>query len=123
MSSSNDGELRGAGSSRRVLRDPTGRRRFATILASLPGTWLLLFLVIPLLILIAWSLQPPGVGLELRRTATLETYGLNLGTSVYWTIIAKTAITALAVAAISVGLAYPIANVLLSSSRVGGGTF
>lgn len=106
------GGLADAGAPRRELHDPTGRRGFATLLAALPGTWLLLFLVIPVLILIAWSFQPPGIGLALHRTFTGETYGLNLGTSVYWRIIGKTAFTALAVAAISVALAYPIAYVL-----------
>jgi len=102
----------GFGTSARGEKDPTGRRRFGLIVAALPALWLVLFLVVPLGILIAWSFQAPSIGVKFRGEFSLSSYQLALDTTQYWTVLWKTCMTALVVAMLSILLGYPIAYVL-----------
>jgi spermidine/putrescine transport system permease protein len=93
-------------------REPTGRRRFGAVIAAVPSAWLLLLLVVPLGLLIAWSFQAPTVGIIFKGQYSLDSYQLAFGTSQYWAVLWKTVFTAFAVAVISILLGYPIAYVL-----------
>ncbi len=99
-------------SNKRSVADPTGRRRFGLLIAAIPSLWLVLFLVAPLILLVAWSFQAPSIGIFFRSQYSLGSYRLGLGTPQYWTVLWKTVFTAFAVAVISILLGYPIAYVL-----------
>ncbi len=99
-------------SRQRLQSDPAGRARFGALLAATPLAWLGLFLAVPLLVLLAWSFQEPGMSYHLGSRFTLESLRINLGTAAYWLLLGKTVLTALAVALAAVILAYPIAYVL-----------
>jgi spermidine/putrescine transport system permease protein len=97
--------------------DPLGGRRFGGLLAAIPSAWLAIFFVAPVLVLLAWSFQPPGMGTDLDKPWTLEAWTRNLSTASYWTLLGKTVLIAFAVALLAVAFAYPIAYVL---ARVAG---
>jgi spermidine/putrescine transport system permease protein len=107
-----DSDGRSGVRNKRAIKDPTGRRKFGFVMAAVPSAWLLLLLVAPLILLIAWSFQAPSIGVFFRGQYTLASYRLALGTSQYWAVLWKTVFTAFAVAAISILLGYPIAYVL-----------
>jgi len=89
-----------------------GGRRFGLILSAAPALWLLMFFVVPLGVLVAWSFQPPGIVSGLRRVVTLESYRITLSAESYWRVLARTGFIAFTVAAVAVVLAYPIAYTL-----------
>ena len=97
--------------------DPIGGRRFGALLAAIPSGWLLASFVAPVIVLLAWSFQPPGMGTDLDQPWTLEAWTRNLSTTSYWFLLGRTLLIAFAVAAFAVLLAYPIAYVL---ARVAG---
>jgi spermidine/putrescine transport system permease protein len=97
--------------------DPIGGRRFGGLLAAIPSAWLVAFFVAPVLVLLAWSFQPPGMGTDLDKPWTLEAWVRNLSTASYWVLLGKTMLIAFSVAALAVLFAYPIAYVL---ARVAG---
>jgi spermidine/putrescine transport system permease protein len=99
--------------------DPLGRRWIGLALAVVPALLLALFLVIPLGLLVLWSLQPPGIGTGLTLPLGLDTYTLNLSTPEDWYLLAKTVFMTLIVAVASVALSYPIAYflALIASGR------
>jgi spermidine/putrescine transport system permease protein len=92
--------------------EPTGRRRVGLTLAAFPAIWLALFLLVPLGMLIVWSLQAPTIGVKFQGEFSLSSYQLALDTAQYWSVLWKTCLTALAVALFSILLGYPIAYVL-----------
>jgi spermidine/putrescine transport system permease protein len=93
--------------------DPTGRRRFGLQLASTPAGWLLAFLVAPMVMLVIWSLRPPGLASFVEAAPwTLETYRQNLGNAVFLGSLGRTIVTVFVIALASVALAYPVAYVL-----------
>ncbi len=75
------------------------------------GTWLLVFLVAPIVILAVWSFQTPGMSIHLGPF-TLDAYREDLTVPQYWTLLGWTGFTAMVVAAVAVILAFPIAYVL-----------
>lgn len=89
-----------------------GGRRFGLILSVAPALWLVLFFVVPLGVLVAWSFQPPGIVAGLRPVVTLQSYRSTLSVGAYWQVLARTGVIALAVAVVAVVLAYPIAYAL-----------
>ncbi len=97
--------------------DPIGGRRFGVLLASVPSAWLLVAFVAPVIVLLAWSFQPPGMGTDLDQPWTLEAWTRNLSTTSYWSLLGRTLLIAFFVAVFAVLLAYPIAYVL---ARVAG---
>jgi spermidine/putrescine transport system permease protein len=94
-----------------------GSRRFGLLLAAPPAAWLGLFFIIPMLVLLAWSFQPPGMGIRFEAEPTLTAWSRNLGTSAFQTLLVRTIIIAFTVATITVIAAYPIAYLL---ARVAG---
>jgi spermidine/putrescine transport system permease protein len=98
--------------SSRLENDPAGKRRFALVIAALPATWLGLFLIVPLGILMAWSFQAPSIGVTFEGEFSLSSYQLALDTPQYWGVLWKTCLTAVAVAILSIVFGYPIAYVL-----------
>jgi spermidine/putrescine transport system permease protein len=92
------------------------RRRFGLALGALTGLWLVIFLLAPLAILVAWSFQTPGMSIKLGP-ASLEAYRFTFSVASYWRLLAWTAVTALIVALVAVVLAYPIAYVLALIAR------
>lgn len=93
--------------------DLTGARRFGLQLASLPALWLALFLALPVVMLILWSLRPPGMAsFTAAQTWTLEAYRLNLGTPVFMLSLGRTILTVFVVAGTGVILSYPVGYLL-----------
>lgn len=87
------------------------RRRFGLALGAVTGLWLVVFLLAPILILVAWSFQAPGMSIKLGPPS-LEAYRFMFSVPEYWRLLAWTVLTALVVSVFAVVLAYPIAYVL-----------
>lgn len=100
-----------------TVRDPAAGRGFGLALGSVPAVWLALFFVAPLLVLLAWTFQPPGMGIRFNAEPTLEAWTRNLGTPAFQSLLVRTVAIAFAVAATTVVAAYPIAYLL---ARVAG---
>ncbi|WP_166790382.1 ABC transporter permease [Cryobacterium tagatosivorans] len=94
-----------------MTTDPNRRQRFGTRLAAGPLLWLIVFLVGPLAILIAWSFQAPSNTLRFE-SSSLGGYSSILGVSSYWELLAWTIFTAVVVGVLSVIFAFPIAYLL-----------
>ena len=76
-----------------------------------------MFFVVPLLVLLAWTFQPPGMGIRFEDDPTLEAWTRNVGTSGFQSLLLRTVLIAAVVAAATVVAAYPIAYLL---ARVAG---
>jgi spermidine/putrescine transport system permease protein len=93
--------------------DPSRRGRFGLGLAAWPTLWLLVFLVGPLGILVAWSFLPPGSVLGSGTTEfSTSTYDSVLSVSSYRGLLGWTVLASAVVAVLSVVLAFPIAYLL-----------
>ena len=92
--------------------DLPGSRRVGLALASVPAAWLGLFFVVPMLVLLAWTFQPPGMGIRFEGEATVEAWARNVGTSGFQTLLIRTVVIAFAVSTVTVIAAYPIAYLL-----------
>jgi spermidine/putrescine transport system permease protein len=98
--------------------DPTRARGFGLQLAAIPGAWLLLFLVLPVVLLLLWSLRPPGIAsFTVAEGFTLEAFQRNLATPVFLASLGRTIVMVFLVALLAVAFAYPIAYLL---ARVAG---
>jgi spermidine/putrescine transport system permease protein len=93
--------------------DPTKARAFGFQLAALPSLWLLLFLVLPVVVLLLWSLRPPGIASFTATDGfTLDAFRVNLGTPVFIASLGRTIVMVFFVAFFAVALSYPIAYLL-----------
>jgi spermidine/putrescine transport system permease protein len=93
--------------------DPTGTRRFGLQLVALPSIWLFVFLVVPVLVLLAWSFRPPGIAsFTAGQSWTIEAYVRNITTTVFMTNLVKTVASVFVIALAAVVFSYPIAYVL-----------
>lgn len=97
--------------------DVPGSRRFGLVLAAPSALWLTLFFVVPMLVLLAWTFQPPGMGIRFDAEPTLVAWARNLGTAEFRTLLVRTVVIAFTVSAVTVVAAYPIAYLL---ARVAG---
>ncbi len=83
----------------------------------MPTLWLTLFFVIPILVLLAWTFQPPGMGIRFDAPPTLDAWNRNVGTAAFQGLLVRTVLIAFAVASATCVAAYPIAYLL---ARVAG---
>lgn len=75
-----------------------------------PLFWLVLFFILPVILMLAFSFRADMRGNFLQLwTPTLSQYSSIAGTSSYWRLLGVSALTALGVAASAVLLAYPLA--------------
>ncbi len=101
----------------RSLRALANRRRVGSALLLAPGSaWLLLFFLVPLLIMLAWSVMPPGVPGRFTPGFTLEHYRRFLD-PLYLSILARTAWLASLTTIICLALGFPTAWVIAQSGR------
>lgn len=70
-----------------------------------------------MLVLLAWTFQPPGMGIRFDAEPTLVAWARNLGTAEFRTLLVRTVVIAFTVSAVTVVAAYPIAYLL---ARVAG---
>lgn len=78
-----------------------------------PLFWLVAFLVLPVLLMVAFSFRPDMRGeLFQRWTPTLSQYGQVAATGSYWRLLGISALTALGIGISAVLLAYPLAYFL-----------
>lgn len=91
-----------------------GRRGSAWLLAAPPLAWLLLFFLVPLLLIGAYSLRPGtgAIGPDAPWGFSLEHYANVLGTPAFVRLLGTSLLMAGGVAAAATALAYPIAYFL-----------
>lgn len=91
-----------------------GRRGALRLLAGLPAGWLLLFFVVPLLLIGAFSLRTGGgvVRPDAPWTPSVEQYAEILGTPAFLRLLGISILMALGIAALATTLAYPLAYFL-----------
>jgi len=82
------------------------------ILGAAPLCWLVLFLLAPITILLAWSLQPPGSSGPNLVAPSVVGYTEVLGEGAYGALFLKTILMSCTIAVLAVVLAFPIAYLL-----------
>jgi spermidine/putrescine transport system permease protein len=80
------------------------------------GLWLLLFFLVPILIMLAYSLMPRGIYGGVERGFTLEHYG-RFFDPLYLDVLQRTFIWSIACTVICLVLGYPVAYVIVRSGR------
>lgn len=102
---------------------PESRRRLWALLAA-PSLWLVLFLVAPLVLLVAYSFRAGVEGALFRGwTPTLEQYRTLFATPTFLRLLAVSAGIALLVAMLATLLAYPVAYYLVFRVRERAGVY
>ena len=91
-----------------------GRRGALRVLAGLPATWLLLFFVVPVVLIAAFSLRAGAgvVGPGAPWAPSIDQYAEILATPAFLRLLAVSILMALGIAALATVLAYPIAYFL-----------
>jgi len=87
-------------------------RRRISFLLGLPSTYLFLFFLLPLVVMVLFSFREGTIG-EARQIFTLRHYADFIANTVYHRLLWRSMLISLAIAAISVLLAYPLAYFLV----------
>jgi spermidine/putrescine transport system permease protein len=96
-----------------LYRRPAAR---AWALLAPGGLWLLLFFLIPILIMLAYSLMPRGIYGGVERGFTLEHYA-RFFDPLYLDVLQRTFLWSIACTVICLLLGYPVAYVIVRSGR------
>jgi spermidine/putrescine transport system permease protein len=80
------------------------------------GLWLLLFFLVPILIMLVYSLMPRGIYGGVERGFTLEHYA-RFFDPLYLEVLQRTFLWSLACTVICLALGYPVAYVIVRSGR------